>query len=69
MDDVAWVQQGENFHKAAPSILVAKVGLFGLAEANLAKWEYCIVVHMESSWEKMEEVPDSSFEVLVAMVS
>ena len=69
MDDVAWAQQGENFHKVALSILVAKVGLVGLTEANLANWEDCIVVHMESSWEKVEEVPGSSFEVLVAMVS
>ena len=40
-----------------------------LAGANLANLGGCIVVHMESRLEKMEEVPDSNCEVLVAKVS
>ena len=56
----AWVQQGENFHKIGLAILIAKVGLLELAEANLANLGSCTVVHMESKLERMEGVPDSN---------
>ena len=60
MGVVAWVQQGENFHKIGLAILVAKVGLLELAGANLANLECCTIVHMESNLERMEGVPDKN---------